>query len=96
MSRLALALLGTFALLLTLASPAAADHLKIETEGVKAMDGALVFPMVKIDKPGFLVIHAVKDGKPVVPGSLGSAYVGAGTTGDVMVKLSEAPMMDAT
>lgn len=82
--------------LAVLASPAAADHLKIETEGVKAMDGALVFPMVKIDKPGFLVIHAVKDGNPVVPGSLGSAYVGAGTTGDVMVKLSEAPMMDAT
>jgi hypothetical protein len=70
---------------LAFATPAAADHLNIEAEGV-AVDGAMVtFPSVKIDKDGFLVLHAVQGGEVVVPASIGHVMVPAGTTMDVTV-----------
>ncbi|WP_455372146.1 DUF7282 domain-containing protein [Limibacillus halophilus] len=78
------------------AAPALADHLKVDTSNVEVKGNSLVFAMVKIDKPGFLVIHATKDGQPVVPGSIGHTFVSTGTTGDVMVELTEKPMMGAT
>jgi hypothetical protein len=45
---------------------------------------------VTIAKDGFLVIHAMKDGKPVVPASLGHVALKAGTTRNVVIELSEA------
>jgi hypothetical protein len=45
---------------------------------------------VTLENDGFLVIHAMKDGKPVVPGSLGFVALKAGTHKDVKVELSEA------
>ncbi len=39
---------------------------------------------------GWLVIHAIKDGKPVVPGSIGHVAVRAGTNKDVVVPLDVA------
>lgn len=70
---------------LALATPAAADHLNIDADGV-TIDGATVtFPSVEIDEPGFLVLHAVVDGEVVVPASIGHAMVPAGTTEDVTV-----------
>ena len=51
-------------------------------------------PSVTIDqvvsyRDGWLVIHAVRDGKPVVPGSIGHAPIRAGVNRDVTVMLSE-------
>ncbi|MGJ3264584.1 MAG: DUF7282 domain-containing protein [Salinarimonas sp.] len=70
---------------LAFAGPAAADHLDIEADGVR-VDGAMVtFPSVKIDEPGFLVLHAVVGGEVVVPASIGHVMVPAGTTADVTV-----------
>lgn len=77
----AIALIGaTFA-----AAPALADHLNIAIDDV-AVDGATVtIPSVLIDKPGFVVLHAVLDGNPVVPASIGHAYVEAGETMNVEI-----------
>ncbi len=44
---------------------------------------------VSVDQDGWLVIHAVQDGKPVVPASIGHTYVKAGTTENVAVALTE-------
>ncbi|KAE9629286.1 DUF7282 domain-containing protein [Parasedimentitalea maritima] len=44
---------------------------------------------VKIASDGWLVIHAMKDGKPVVPASIGHVAVKAGKTKNVVVELSE-------
>ncbi|MAM24110.1 MAG: hypothetical protein CML55_01835 [Rhodobacteraceae bacterium] len=37
---------------------------------------------------GWVVIHAIKDGKPVVPASIGHTYVKAGMTENVYVPLT--------
>jgi hypothetical protein len=67
------------------AGAALADHLNIATEGAKLEGGSIVFPMVKIDKDGYVVVHAMDDGAPVVPGSLGHAAVPAGESMNVAV-----------
>ena len=41
-----------------------------------------------IPEDGFLVIHAMKDGKPVVPGSIGHVAIKAGKNSDVTVPLT--------
>lgn len=64
---------------------ALADHVNVAVEGVTAADGSVTFPSVRIDKDGFVVVHATKDGAPVLPGSVGHAPVKAGTTENVMV-----------
>jgi len=74
-------------------APAAADHLNIDADGVM-IDGAMVtFPLVKIDEPGFLVLHAVVDGEVVVPASIGHVMVPAGTTEGVTVT-ADYPLVD--
>lgn len=50
---------------------------------------AVVIKSVTAEKDGWIAIHALKDGKPVVPGSIGHVYVKAGTTNNVYV-----PLMD--
>ncbi len=83
MTKIRILLAATAAL--AFATPAAADHLNIQSDGV-AIDGAQVtFPSVKIDKDGFLVLHAVQGGRVIVPASIGHAMVPAGTRMDVTV-----------
>jgi uncharacterized protein (DUF2141 family) len=74
-------------LMLTAASPAFADHVNVTVDGVAAKDGSITFPSVKIDKDGFIVVHAVENGVPVLPGSVGHAMVKAGTTENVTVPI---------
>jgi hypothetical protein len=66
---------------------ALADHLNIATEGAEIGTGSVVFPMVKIDMNGYVVVHAVRDGAPVIPASLGHAAVPAGESMDVEVPI---------
>lgn len=67
------------------AAPALADHLNLDLEGVKT-DGAMItIPSAMIDKPGFVVIHAVVGGEVVVPASIGHAYIESGTTENVTI-----------
>ena len=70
---------------------ASADHLNIDVSGVKQMGAKVTFKAVKIDKPGFLVIHATKDGNPVIPQSVGHTWVKPGVTEGVAVTLATAP-----
>ena len=46
--------------------------------------------VAKIGMPstGWLVLHAMKNGKPVVPASIGHVYVAAGPTSNVVVPLT--------
>lgn len=66
---------------------ARADHLNIDVKAATVKDGAIMFPSVRIDKDGYVVIHEVKDGKPVLPESIGHTAVKAGTTSNVAVKV---------
>lgn len=78
-----LAILATASALI--AAPAFADHLNIAIDGVST-DGATVsIPSVLIDKPGFVVLHAVVDGEVVVPASIGNTYIEAGTSENVEI-----------
>ncbi len=44
---------------------------------------------VTIENDGWLVIHEIRNGRPVVPASLGYVAVKAGTTKNVVVSLSK-------
>lgn len=50
---------------------------------------AVVVNSVTAASDGWVVIHAIEDGKPVAPASIGHTYVKAGTTEDVYVPLTE-------
>lgn len=69
-----------------------ADHLNIDIDGATIEDGALVFPSVKIDMDGYVVIHAVKDGEPVIPASIGHTAVKAGVSENVSVEVEGGAM----
>jgi uncharacterized protein (DUF2141 family) len=73
---------------LNLTSPALADHVNVEVDGATLADGTLTFPSVLIDKDGFIVVHNVKDGAPVLPGHAGHTVVKSGTTENVAVKVN--------
>lgn len=75
----------TLAACATAATPALADHLNIEIDGVWNKGAAVSVPSVLVDKAGFIVIHAVKDGNVVVPASIGHTYIQAGTTKNVEI-----------
>jgi hypothetical protein len=49
---------------------------------------AVVVESVTAAADGWVVIHAIKDGKPVVPASIGHTYVKAGMTENVYVPLT--------
>ncbi len=74
-----------------LSGPAFADHLDIVVEGVKQDGATFMFPSVRIDQDGFLVVHAMEGGQPTLPGSVGHIMVEAGTTENVSVTLDPAP-----
>jgi len=50
---------------------------------------SVVVKSVTAAQDGWVVIHKVMDGKPVVPTSIGHTYVKAGTTTDVYVPLTD-------
>jgi hypothetical protein len=52
----------------------------LKVEGGTTKGDMLIVPEVMMDKPGFVVIHEMIDGKPVVPQSIGHVAVAAGTT----------------
>lgn len=72
----------------TFAAPAMADHIKIETEGTMVKH-VVTFPSVMMDKDGYLVVHALKDGAPVIPASIGHVAVKAGTMENVEVEIMD-------
>jgi hypothetical protein len=78
-----IALLTTTALLG--AAAATADHLNISADGITTNGAEVTIESVLIDKPGFVVLHEIKDGAPVVPASIGNAYVEAGESADVTI-----------
>lgn len=78
-------LLGALVITALTGGAALADHLNITTEGARIEGGSVVFPAVKIDMDGYVVVHQVIDGAPVLPGSMGHAMVMAGDSTDVMV-----------
>lgn len=80
-----LTLLGALAITALTGGAALADHLNITTEGARVEGGSVVFPAVKIDMDGYVVVHQVEGGAPVLPGSIGHTMVMAGDTTDVMV-----------
>lgn len=69
-----------------------ADHLNIDVDAASIEDGAIVFPAVKIDKDGYVVIHAVENGQPVLPTSIGHTAVTAGDSQDVVVEVEGGAM----
>ncbi len=82
MKPLKLALIA--ALPLSLAGMAAADEIMA---GPQPGGNSVTVDEVTISKDGWLVVHAIKDGKPVVPASIGRVPLKAGTTKNVTVPL---------
>ena len=56
----------------------------------QALGTSVTVASVTAAQDGWVVIHQVQDGKPVVPTSIGHTHVKAGTTMDVPVALTEA------
>ncbi len=74
------------------ATAAQAGHLDITLKGATFKGDTVTFPQVMMDKDGWLVIHAMKDGAPVLPSSLGSTFVPAGPSMNVAVDINEKVM----
>ena len=65
----------------------AAENANIDVTGATFTPGEITFPEVTIDQPGYLVVHEVVDGTPVVPESVGHMLIEEGTTDDVTVPI---------
>ncbi len=78
-------LMTTAATLLALGSTAFAESM-IDTTDVKVEGKTATFAKVSSDNGGYLVLHEVKDGAPVVPGSIGHVAIPAGESMDVAVE----------
>lgn len=74
------------------AGAASADHLDIMMNGAGVRGHTLVIPSVRMDKPGFVVLHAMTMDGPVVPSSIGHTFVPAGTSTKVKVPFDMMPM----
>lgn len=72
---------------LAIPAVAHADHLNIDVEGAKIEGTSIVFPAVKIDKDGYVVVHAVENGEAVIPASVGHTAVAAGDSQNVAVEI---------
>ncbi len=60
----------------------------------QALGHSVVIRSVSIASDGWLVVHAIRDGKPVAPSSIGHTFVKAGTNQDVYVALTADPRGD--
>ena len=87
MLRKAMVAAGLMAGAVLLTGAAHMGPMMIDTKNATLKGESIVFPMVKAAKDGYLVVHAVKDGKPVVPGSIGHTTIKAGENVDVAVKI---------
>lgn len=58
--------------------------------GDQAAGSSVTVASIGMPSTGWLVVHAMKDGKPVLPASIGHAYVPAGPSKNVIVPLSVA------
>lgn len=74
---------STAGLLIALGTAASAQS--IEVNGAVAQGTNVTLPSVTATNDGYLVIHQVEDGQPVVPQSIGHASVSAGENADVSV-----------
>ena len=63
----------------------------IQLDGARRISEAFLFPRVEIDKPGFLVMHPFRDGKPVQTEYVGATPLSAGVTNDVVIRVSDEP-----
>ena len=61
----------------------------ITTKGLTASGSSVSVPDVKADQDGYLVIHAVKNGKVQAPESIGHAMIKKGDNKDVAVTLDQ-------
>lgn len=92
------ALAATFAVgsLAAAGAAFAAGHMTNALETAPQKSGmTVVVKSVTAAHDGWVVIHQIVDGKPVVPASIGHTFVKAGTTENVEVALSEAPASGA-
>ena len=73
------------------AAPTPDNNLLIQLDGASISGQSIRIPQVNATAPGWIVIHATNaDGTPVVPDSLGHAFVNAGRNENVDVTISEA------
>ncbi len=66
------------------------SEVRVDGGDVSAFRGdsvALTFPQVVIEKPGFIVLHPVMDGRPNGDVVSGFAYLDAGANEDVTIRL---------
>ncbi|MEM1142819.1 MAG: hypothetical protein AAF671_09440 [Pseudomonadota bacterium] len=63
----------------------------IHTEGAKRQGPTFVFPEVRIDGSGWLVLHPFKDGKPNGKVVAGYSKIPSGTSSNVEVSVDPAP-----
>lgn len=83
----------TAALTVATGSTALAASNKIDTTGIKVKGSSVTFPDVKASEKGFLVIHKMRNGKPVEPGSVGHTAIKKGDNSYVTVK-TDTPLLD--
>ncbi|KAF0675280.1 DUF7282 domain-containing protein [Profundibacterium mesophilum] len=79
---------------LLVAGTASAEHLNIATDGARFKDDTITFSSVLMDKPGWIVVHAMEDGAPVLPQSVGATMIETGVTTDVEVMIDGGVMKD--
>jgi len=72
-----------------LASVAVAHAQEIMTE-MQPAGNTLTVASVKIANDGWLVVHAMVDGAPVLPSIIGKVAIKAGTTKNVVIELDDA------
>ena len=63
----------------------------IRTEGLRRDGRTFTVPAVRIDGPGWLVLHPFEDGKPVGEIYVGARYLASGTHEDVEISVTTAP-----
>lgn len=87
--------LGTVALSGTaVAQDKATSELLIQVDDQQPKAKTITVSKVTLPRDGFVVIHAVRDGKPVAPGSVGHKAVAAGTHENLEVELDSKPDAD--
>lgn len=63
----------------------------IETDGVTRNGASFTFSRVRIDRPGWLVMHPFRNGQPVPTEYVGASLLAAGEHEDVIIDIDAAP-----
>jgi sugar lactone lactonase YvrE len=64
----------------------------VDAEGASSDGNSVTIPRIVAAEDGFLVVHTILDGEPVVPASIGHVAIEAGEASDVTVDLDFAPV----